>query len=99
MVKKAFVVSAILITIIIIVSIIISVVNIKTAKPAVFRSVVSYESEVNTIEIAPKTTESNDNIPLLSNMLRYEKTIMVSSIILVIIFSLLFYGTKKSKGW
>ena len=99
MVKKAFVISAILITIIIIVSIIISIVNLKTASPAVFRSVVSYDSYVNTIEIAPQNTTTDNDIPLISNMLKYEATITFSTVIVVIIFLLLFMGTKKSKGW
>jgi hypothetical protein len=100
MVKKALVVSATLITIIVIISIIISIINLKTAKPAVFRSVVSYDSEVNTIVIAPQNSGTdNNNIPLISNMLRYESTITISTVILVIIFLLLFYGTKRSKGW
>ena len=99
MVRKAFIVSAILITIIIVVSIIISLINLKTAEPAVFKSVVSYDSEVNTIKIAPKSSETNNDIPLLSNMLKYEGTVVASTVILSIIFLILFYGTKRSKGW
>ena len=101
MVRKAFVISAILITIIVIVSIIISVMNLKPFEPLEFKTVVSYDKDTYAIVDAPKyeARSSGDSLTSLTNLLKYEKTIMVSTIILVIIFMILFYGTKGSKGW
>lgn len=99
MVKKALILTAILIFIVIFVSVIISLINLK---PLEFKSVVSYDTEIKTMVAAPvynnRASVSSD-LPLLTNMLKYEKTIMISSIILVIAFALLFYGAKRSKGW
>lgn len=96
--KKAFIISACLITIIIIVSIIISVSNLK---PVTFKSVVSYDKETNVMVEAPSysATTSTNELDGLNNILKYEKTITVSTIFIVLIFVILFYGTKRSKGW
>lgn len=98
MVKKALIIFACLLTLIIVISIIISLVNLK---PVEFQRVVVYEKET----MAMKSTSMNasvsdaaDDIPLLSNLLEHEKTIMISSIFIVIIFALLFYGAKRSKS-
>ena len=96
--KKAFIISAIFIVIIVVVSIIISINNLK---PITFKRVVCYDEKLNIITEVPKhnTTTTNDDFQFFSNILKYEKTIMVSTIFLVLIFGILFYGTKRSKGW
>ena len=100
--KKAFVISAILIVIIIVISIIIAVINIK---PATFKSVVSYDTNTAVLKEAPvyartsNTYSTNYNgMDLIENLLKYDKIIMVSSMIIIIIFALLFYGAKRSKS-
>ena len=96
--KKAFVISAILIVIIIVISIIIAVINIK---PATFKSVVSYDTNTAVLKEAPvyaRTSNSYNGMDLIENLLKYDKIIMVSSMIIIIIFALLFYGAKRSKS-
>lgn len=98
MAKKAFIISACLLLIVIIISIIISVRNMK---PLEFKSVVSYNNTAK-ITNAPKyetRSSVNDDLPLLSNLIKYEKTIVFSTIFIGFIFVILFYGTKRSKGW
>lgn len=96
--KRAFIITACLITIIIIVSIIIAVSNLK---PVTFKSVVRYDNETNVIVEAPSYSNSTSTSDLdgINNILKYEKTITFSTIFIVIIFAILFYGTKRSKGW
>lgn len=100
MAKKAFILTAVLVAVLIIVCIIVAALNYK---PVEFKSVVTYDSEINKMVAAPeyvaRTAYTNNNDSLFSSFLKYEKTIMISSIVLVIIFLLFFYGTKRSKGW
>lgn len=99
MVKKAFTIAIVAIAILIIVSIIIAVTNLK---PATFKRVVSYDAGINEIVEAPEYIRSSGNeegLFSILNLLKYERTIMITTVILVIIFALFFYGTKKSKGW
>ena len=98
MAKKAFIVAAILVVIIVIVSIIISLVNLK---PITYQSVVYYDSNLNIMKEAPVSASANNvdtGIPLVSAVLKYDKLLMVSSVIVIIILALLSYGSKRSKG-
>ena len=88
----------ILIAVIVVASIIISLVNLK---PVEFQCVVSYENETTTMISAPLYANVNDvsnDIPLLSSLIRHDRIIMVSSIFIILIFALLFYGAKRSRG-
>lgn len=99
MVKKAIIIAFIAIIILIIVSFIISVVNLK---PVTFKSVVTYDTNINVIKEAPsypRTNGSSNNLAFITNIVKYEKTVMIFASVLVILFILLFYGTKRSKGW
>ena len=99
MTKKTFIIAAILVSVVIIASIIIAVISLR---PATFQSVVSYDSSINIIKEAPNYARASANsgdFVLLITLLKYEKTIMISCVVLVILFFLLFYGAKKSKGW
>lgn len=97
MVKRAIIISAILIVIIIIVTIIVSVVN---SKPTKFISIVSYDSEIPVMKEAVTTnTTAVDNEELfIETLLEHEKTVMFTSVIVVVIFTILFYGAKRSKS-
>ncbi len=98
MAKKAFIICACLIAVIVVASIIISLVNLK---PVEFQCVVSYENETTTMISAPLYANVNDvsnDIPLLSSLIRHDRIIMVSSIFIILIFALLFYGAKRSRG-
>ena len=98
MAKKAFIIFACLIAVIVIASIIISLVNYK---PVEFQCVVSYENETTTMLSAPlyaNAYDATNDIPLLSSLIRHEKIIMVASIFIILIFALLFYGAKRSRG-
>ena len=95
MARKAFAISAILIVIIVVVSIIISLINLK---PVEFKSVVSYEPAVMTAATSYVTSSGDRNMDFISSLLDHKKTIMVFSIIIIIIFTLLFYGAKRSKS-
>ncbi len=98
MVKKALIFSACLIIITIIVCIIISIVNMN--KTVDFKSVVSYDSNINVITTAPtyEASSNDDDLAFLTNLLKYEKTIMISSLFFVLLFAFLFHGTKRSKS-
>ena len=98
MAKKAFIISACLITIIVVVSIIISLANLK---PKEFKSSILYDTKYNVIKEAKEVTTVNTNNggTLIDNLLKYQRIINMSSIVIVVIFLFLFYGTKKSKGW
>lgn len=101
MARKLFVISAILIVITIIVCIIISVVSLINTKPVVFRPTVTYNAETNKILEAPETkirTVDNGDIPVITSLLNHERMLMAGSIIVVLIFALLFYGAKRSKS-
>ena len=101
MARKLFVISAILIVITIIVCIIISVVSLINTKPVVFRPTVTYSAETNNIIEAPKTpirTGDSSDIPVITSLLNHERMLMAGSIIVVLIFALLFYGSKRSKS-
>ena len=97
MVKRAIIISAILIVIIIIVTIIVSVVN---SKPTKFISIVSYDSGIPVMKEAVTTnTTAVDNEELfIETLLEHEKTVMFTSVIVVVIFTILFYGAKRSKS-
>ena len=100
--RKAFVLTACLIVVIVVISLIISITNLKPFSDPVFKTVVTYSEETNTIVEAPKyeaTTSSKNDLTLITNLLKYEKTIMVSTLVLGLIFVILFYATKRSKGW
>jgi phosphatidylglycerophosphate synthase len=95
--KKAIIISAWIIVIIVITSIVVSIINLR---PAEFKTIVSYDADIKTMVEAPQYSKSKttDSLPLLTNILKYEKTITVSSIIIVLIFVMLFYGAKRSKN-
>ena len=104
MAKKAFVISAILVVIIVIVSIIISLINLK---PLTYKTFVVYDSNMNIIQEVPVAASSqvtnydysiNPGVSLINTLFKYEGIIMISSMIIIIIFSLLFYGAKRSKS-
>lgn len=99
MAKKVFVLAAILITIVVIISIIISIINLK---PATFKSIVSYDSDVTVLKEAPVTRTSNNSISnsttFIENLLNHEKTVMFFSIIIITVFVIIFYGAKRSKS-
>jgi hypothetical protein len=81
------------------VSIFIAVANLK---PVTYKSVVHYDESINMLADVPKNTTtgpSDSNSLPLTNLLKYEKTIMISTVVLIIIYLILFYGTKRSKGW
>ena len=100
--RKAFVLTACLIVVIVVISLIISITNLKPFSAPVFKTVVTYSEETYTIVEAPKyeasTSSKNDFAPI-TNLLKYEKTVMVSTLVLGLIFVILFYATKRSKGW
>ena len=98
MAKKAFFISAIILLVIIIICVIISVANMK---PLEFKSTVSYDNNNAMITAAPKHEprgSTSSDIPLLSNLINYEKTIVFSTIFIGLIFVILLNGTKKSRG-
>ena len=99
MVKKALIIFASLTAIIIVVCIILSIVN---SKPIEFQSVVSFENgEVvmkSSSASASVSNVSNGDIPILSTLLNHEKAIMISSIFIILLFAVLFYGAKRSKS-
>lgn len=97
MAKKAFFISAIILLVIIIICIIISV----NMKPLEFNSTVSYDNNNAMITTAPKYEtrgSTSSDIPLISNLINYEKTIVFSTIFIGLIFVILLNGTKKSRG-
>ena len=102
MARKAFVLTAFLIVVVIIVSIIISIVAIVNTKPVVFRPLVTYEEGTTKIvEVSDNRSsrsDDDDDLSLISKLFKHEKTIMVGSLFVVIIFALLFYGAKRSKS-
>ena len=98
MAKKVFVLAAILITIVVIISIIISIINLK---PATFKSIVSYDSDVTVLKEAPVTRTNNsisNSTTFIENLLNHEKTVMFFSIIIITVFVIIFYGAKRSKS-
>ena len=96
MLKKAIIISAILITIIIIVSIIISVVNMK---PVTFASVVSYDNDTPVMVEAPANKTASDNdVLFIESLLEHENSITLVSIIVITVFTILFYGAKRSRS-
>ena len=98
MARKALIITAVLITILIIVSIIIAITNLK---PVTYQNVVSYEPKVSTISRSSSyyLYDDDNELSLLTNLIKYEREIMITAIVLAIIFILVFYGTKRSKGW
>ena len=64
-----------------------------------YKPVVSYESKNSEIaEIANATTHNyNNDLSLFGNVLRYEQVLLISSIILVIIFAIVFFNLKPKK--
>lgn len=96
MLKKAIIISAILITIIIIVSIIMSVVNMK---PVTFASVVSYDNDTPVMVEAPASKTASDNdVLFIESLLEHENSITLVSIIVITVFTILFYGAKRSRS-
>ena len=98
MVKKALIIFACLTAIIIVVSIIVSIVN---SKPLEYQSVVAYDKNTMAMKPAPvyaNVDDASDDIPLLSDLIRHDRLIMISSIFVVLLFALLFYGAKRSKS-
>ena len=101
MARKAFVISAILIVVVVIISIIVSIIALINTKPPVFRPIVTYSEQSNArMEEPVKETKtvSENNPTFIESLLAHERIIMAGSIIVIIIFTLLFYGAKRSKS-
>lgn len=98
MAKKFIVIAAIIIVIAVVAGIIISLINLK---PLEFKTVVSYENDTVVMKVAPSNntnTNNTTNNNFLTNILRHEKTVMAFSIIVIVLFALLFYEAKGSKA-
>ena len=97
MVKKALIIALIAIAVVVIVSIVISIVNLK---PLAFQSSVAYDSNFNVITTQTYERASGTDLGLFSflNFIKYERTIMTTLIVLVILFTIVFLGTQRSRG-
>ena len=63
-----------------------------------YQPVVSYESKSSEIsEIKEANNYNSNNLGPIGNILEYEKILLISSIILVIIFSFIFFNLKPKK--
>lgn len=97
MVKKALIITIIAVVILVIVCVIISIVNLK---PVSFQSSVAYDSSFNMITAPSYERASGTDLGLFSilTLIKYEKTVMTTLIILVILFTIVFMGTQRSRG-
>lgn len=63
-----------------------------------YQPVVSYESNNSQVaQIAKATNTNNSNLGLFGNILKYEQVLLVSSIVLVVIFCIIFFNLNPRK--
>ena len=67
-------------------------------RPHEYQPIVSYESKTSTVaEIKTAGNDNSNDLGVLGNILHYERIILISSIILVIIFTFLFFNFSPKK--
>lgn len=66
-----------------------------------YQPVVSYDTKSNTSQIGEMRNyyTNNNEFSVVGNILRYEQVLLISSIVLVVIFTIIFFNiTPKKKG-